>query len=341
MIVIMRKDASEEMIGNVIDTLEKQDIKIHRSDGVNNTVLGCVGNINGIDQSLISVIEGVREVVRVSKPYKLSNRIFHPDDTIIKIGNVTIGGREIVMMAGPCALENEEQVHTIAELVSKAGASILRGGAFKPRTSPYSFQGLGEQGLIFMSEAAKAHGLLTISEVMDITKIDLVSKYCDIIQIGARNMQNFILLKEVGKTKKPVLLKRGPSATYEEWLMAAEYIMSEGNSSVMLCERGIRTFETYTRNTLDIAAIPIIKKLSHLPIIADPSHGTGRRDKILPMSRASVAAGADGLIVEVHNEPSKALSDGAQSLYPEQFEQLMKELKIIAGAVDREIKNGI
>jgi len=341
MIVIMKKGATEEMIGTVIQKMKDQGLHIHRSDGLNNTILGCVGNVNGVDESQISVMDGVREVVRVSKPYKLSNRIFHPENTVIKIGDVTIGGNKIIMMAGPCAVENEEQIHLIAEKVSKSGASILRGGAFKPRTSPYSFQGLGEEGLKYMRDAGKANKLLTVSEVMDITKIDVVCEYCDIIQIGARNMQNFILLKEVGKVDKPVLLKRGPSATYEEWLMAAEYIMSEGNEKVMLCERGIRTFETYTRNTLDIAAIPIIKKLSHLPIIVDPSHGTGRRDKVAPMARASVAAGADGLIIEVHHDPDKALSDGAQSLYPEQFNDMMNELSIIAASVNREIKNGV
>ncbi len=337
MIVIMKKGASKEAIESVIKKLKSHNITIHRSDGVRNTIIGCVGNVNGLDQSLISVLPDVREVVKVSKPFKLSNRIFHPEDTVININDVIIGGNEVVMMAGPCTIENEDQINIIAEKVKKAGAKILRGGAFKPRTSPYSFQGLGEEGLKLMKNAAESNGLLTVSEVMDILKIDVVCEYCDIIQIGARNMQNFILLKEVGKTQKPVLLKRGASATYEEWLMAAEYIMAEGNTNVILCERGIRTFETYTRNTIDLAAIPTIKTLSHLPIIADPSHGTGRRDKVAPMARAAIAAGADGLMIEVHHEPENALSDGAQSLYPDQFEQLMKELSIISNAVNRRI----
>lgn len=341
MIVIMKKGAPAESIESVIRELENHNLTIHRSDGIRNTILGCVGNVDGLDQSLISVMPHVREVVKVSKPYKLSNRIFHPEDTVIRIDGVIIGGKEIIIMAGPCAVETEEQINMIAEHVKKSGAKILRGGAYKPRTSPYSFQGLGKQGLAFLKEAAKSNNLLTVSEIMDITKLDVVCDYCDILQIGARNMQNFTLLKEVGRTRKPVLLKRGPSATYEEWLMAAEYIMAEGNSRIILCERGIRTFETYTRNTLDLAAIPVIKKLSHLPVIADPSHGTGRRDKVLPMARASIAAGADGLLIEVHHDPNHALSDGAQSLYPEQFNQLMQELSIITGAVNREICNAV
>ncbi|MCI0365375.1 MAG: 3-deoxy-7-phosphoheptulonate synthase [Phycisphaerales bacterium] len=312
---------------------------VHRSSGVKHTVLGAVGAVLDFDTRNIELLEGVREVVRISAPYKLASRSFRPDGTRVQLGKgIVIGGEEIVVMAGPCSAESREQVLAVAEVVSRNGAKILRGGAFKPRTSPYSFQGLGEPALKWLREAADKHNLLVISEVMDHTKIPLMLDYADILQVGARNMQNFDLLKELGKARKPVMVKRGLAATIEEWLLSAEYVMQGGNYDVILCERGIRTFESYTRNTLDLAAIPVIHKLSHLPIVVDPSHGTGRRDKVAPMARAAVAAGADGVMVEVHNDPERALSDGAQSLYPDQFTQLMRELRIIAPAVERSIR---
>jgi len=284
------------------------------------------------------LLEGVREVVRITQPFKLASRQFKPQGTIIDLGRgVKIGGSDIVVAAGPCSVESREQILSITESVSKAGARILRGGAFKPRTSPYAFQGLGEKGLQWMREAADKFNLFVVSEVMDPSQIQMMGAYVDIFQVGARNMQNYFLLRALGEVQKPVLLKRGMSATIEELLLSAEYILSGGNYNVVLCERGIRTFETATRNTLDIAAIPVIQKLSHLPIVADPSHGTGRRDKVPPMARAAVAAGADGLLIEVHNDPDRALSDGAQSLYPANFAQLMGELRIIALAVGRRL----
>jgi 3-deoxy-7-phosphoheptulonate synthase len=284
----------------------------------------------------VEVLPGVGEVHRISSPYKLVARSFRPEGTVVKFANgVTVGGPEVVIMAGPCSVESHDQLFAVAETVSKSGAKFLRGGAFKPRTSPYSFQGLGEEALKLMRQAADKFGLLVVSEVMEISQIPLMLPYVDILQVGARNMQNFNLLRELGKVRKPVLLKRGIAATIEELLLSAEYLLAGGNYEVIVCERGIRTFETYTRNTLDISAIPIVKKLSHLPIVADPSHGTGRRDKVAPMGRAAIAAGADGLLVEVHNCPDKALSDGAQSLYPEQFVELMGQLRIIAPAVGR------
>jgi len=286
----------------------------------------------------IELLEGVAEVVRISAPYKLASRHFRPEGSVIQLGKgVAVGGEQVVMMAGPCSVESAEQIETIATLVAEQGVRVLRGGAFKPRTSPYSFQGLGMKGLQLLRATADAHDLLVVSEVMDHTQLPMIMDYVDVLQVGARNMQNYNLLKEVGKVPKPVLLKRGISATLEELLLSAEYIMMGGNYNVILCERGIRTFESYTRNTLDISAIPVIKKLSHLPIIVDPSHGTGRRDKVPPMARAALAAGADGLLIEVHSDPEKALSDGAQSLYPVQFERLIKELRMIAPAVGRTI----
>jgi len=337
MIIVMEDDATADQIDTVSNKIRKMGFRPHRNNGVNRTIIGVIGDTRKADPRDFEVEKGVREVLRVTEPYKLVGRSFHPNDSIIKIGDVTIGGDEVIIMAGPCSVENEDQIYTIAHAVKKTGAKILRGGAFKPRTSPYSFQGLGEEGLKYMRKAADEENLLTVSEVMEIGTIDLVSKYVDILQIGARNMQNFPLLKAVGRTQKPVLLKRGMAATIEELLMAAEYIISEGNSNIILCERGIRTFETYTRNTMDISAIPVVKKLSHLPIIADPSHGTGKRDKVIPMARAAVAAGADGLIIEVHSNPDKALSDGAQSLMPEQFESLIEELRVIAWAIGRKV----
>ncbi len=335
MVVVMEEIASEDEIQNVIAKLTEMKFDVHRSTGVNQTVLGAIGDKRGLDSRMLEVLPGVHKVVPITEPYKLSSRTFHPEDTVIKIGGVEIGGDRLVMMAGPCSVETAQQIHAIAKLVRQSGAAVLRGGAFKPRTSPYSFQGLGEQGLRWLREAARENGMVSVSEVMESQHIPLLVEYVDILQVGARNMQNFSLLRELGKIRKPVLLKRGLAATIEEMLMAAEYIMAGGNYQVILCERGIRTFENYTRSTLDISAIPIVKKLSHLPIIADPSHATGRRDKVAPMARAAIAAGAHGLLIEVHNQPEQALSDGAQSLYPEQFRQLMAELKIIAKAINQ------
>jgi 3-deoxy-7-phosphoheptulonate synthase len=301
-------------------------------------VIGAVGVHPDFDPRDIEVLDGVREVVRITQPYKLASRAFRPEGTIVNLGNgVKVGGTEVVVGAGPCAVESAAQIDSVAETVARLGAKLLRGGAFKPRSSPYSFQGLGEAGLKLMREAADRNGLLVVTEVMDPSQVALVLEYADLMQVGARNMQNYHLLRALGEIRKPVLLKRGMSATIEELLLSAEYILSGGNYDVILCERGIRTFETATRNTLDIAAIPVIKKLSHLPIFADPSHGTGRRDKVAPMARAAVAAGADGLLIEVHPDPEHALSDGAQSLFPEQFAKLMDELRIIAPAVGRSV----
>jgi 3-deoxy-7-phosphoheptulonate synthase len=309
---------------------------VHRSSGASRVVLGVVGS-GKVDPRLIEMLEGVHEVLRISEPYKLASRTFKPEDTVFATGDVRIGGDEVIVMAGPCSAETETQVHTTAAAVKRAGAKVLRGGAFKPRSSPYSFQGLGEDGLQMLRAAANAHDLKLITEVMDISQIELIDRYADFFQVGARNMQNFTLLRELGRARKPVMLKRGISATIEEWLLSAEYILSGGNTSVILCERGIRTFESATRNTLDISAIPVVKQLSHLPVFVDPSHGTGRRDKVSPMARAAVAAGADGLIIEVHCDPDHALSDGAQSMFPTQFDRLMAELRIIAPAIGRSI----
>jgi 3-deoxy-7-phosphoheptulonate synthase len=338
MIVAMQERASEQQIQAVIERLVELGFEVHRSTGKLQTVLGAVGARVDFDIRDVEVMDGVKEVHRISSPYKLVARSFRPEGTTVKLRNgVSVGGEDVVVMAGPCSVESREQLFTIAEIVAKAGARMLRGGAFKPRTSPYSFQGLGEEGLKLLKEAGDKFGLLVISEVMEISQIPLMEPYVDIYQVGARNMQNFNLLRELGKVRKPVMLKRGIAATIEEMLLSAEYIMAGGNYEIILCERGIRTFETYTRNTLDISAIPIVHKLSHLPITADPSHGTGRRDKVSPMARAAVAAGADAVIVEVHHQPDKALSDGAQSLYPEQFAKLMEELRMIAPAVGRKI----
>jgi 3-deoxy-7-phosphoheptulonate synthase len=338
MIVAMQERASEEQIQAVIERLVELGFEVHRSTGKLQTVLGAVGARVDFDIRDVEVMDGVKEVHRISSPYKLVARSFRPEGTTVRLRNgVSIGGDDVVVMAGPCSVESPEQLFTIAEIVSKSGARVLRGGAFKPRTSPYSFQGMGEDGLKLLKEAGEKFGLLVISEVMEISQIPLMESYVDIYQVGARNMQNFNLLRELGKVRKPVMLKRGIAATIEEMLLSAEYIMAGGNYELILCERGIRTFETYTRNTLDISAIPIVHKLSHLPITADPSHGTGRREKVSPMARAAVAAGADAIIVEVHHQPDKALSDGAQSLYPEQFRKLMDELRMIAPAVGRKI----
>jgi 3-deoxy-7-phosphoheptulonate synthase len=338
MIVAMQEGADEPQIQSVIEHLVEMGFEVHRSTGARMTVLGAVGSGIDFDIRILELLPGVQEVHRISSPYKLAGRSFRPEGTVVRLGNeVAVGGQEVVVMAGPCSVESREQLFSTAEAIQKAGAKVLRGGAFKPRSSPYSFQGHGEEALKLLREAGDHFRLLVISEVMEISQIPLMLPYVDILQVGARNMQNFNLLRELGKIRKPILLKRGIAATLEELLLSAEYIMAGGNYEVILCERGIRTFETYTRNTMDISAIPIVHKLSHLPITADPSHGTGRRDKVAPMARAAVAAGADALLIEVHCDPDKALSDGAQSLFPEQFSKLMDELRMIAPAVGRKI----
>jgi 3-deoxy-7-phosphoheptulonate synthase len=338
MVIVMEQSASEEQVQKIIETLVEAGYDVHRSTGVNYTVLGAVGVPRVmIDPQSLELLPGVREVVKISAPYKLVGRTFKPEDTVVDMGGVKVGGPEVIVMAGPCSVETREQVGIVGRAVSASGARILRGGAFKPRTSPYSFQGHGEEALVWMREVGDETGIAVVSEVMDVRSIEMMLGYVDCMQVGARNMQNYDLLKELGKTRKPVLLKRGLSATIEEWLLSAEYILAGGNNQVILCERGIRTFENATRNTLDISAIPVVKKKSHLPIVLDPSHGTGRRDMVIPMARAAVAAGADGLIIEVHNNPEKALSDGAQSLYPEQFDRLMGELRIIAPVLGRSL----
>ena len=337
MVVVMRERATDAQVQGVIAKLMEMGFDVHRSTGALRTVLGAVGGSRQFDTALLEVLDGVQEVHRITEPYKLASRTFKPDNTVIHVGDLRIGGDEVVVMAGPCSAESEEQVEASAAAVKRAGAKVLRGGAFKPRSSPYSFQGLGEEGLRLLKSAADRHNLKLITEVMDISQLELIERYADILQVGARNMQNFTLLRELGHSKVPVMLKRGLSATIEEWLMSAEYILAGGNMNVMLCERGIRTFESYTRNTLDISAIPVVQKLSHLPIVVDPSHGTGKRDKVAPMARAAVAAGADGLIIEVHCDPDHALSDGAQSMFPAQFDRLMAELRIIAPAIGRSI----
>ncbi len=337
MVVVMEERASEEQVQHVIAQLVEKGFDVHRSTGQLRSVLGAVGGNRSFDTRLIEVMDGVHEVLRITEPYKLASRTFKPERTTVSFGEFRVGGGEVIVMAGPCSVETDAQISASAAAVRKAGAKVLRGGAFKPRSSPYSFQGLGEEGLRMMRAAADAEGLKVASEVMDVSQIELVARYADILQVGARNMQNYTLLRELGKIRTPVLLKRGISATIEEWLLSAEYVLSGGNTDVILCERGIRTFESYTRNTMDISAIPVVQKLSHLPIVADPSHGTGLRDKVTPMARAAVAAGADGLIIEVHPDPDKALSDGAQSIFPSQFDRLMAELRIIAPAIGRSI----
>jgi 3-deoxy-7-phosphoheptulonate synthase len=337
MLVVMQEGAEEAQTQNVIDRLVSMGFIVHRSSGMLHTVLGGVGPVGDVDPIEFEVMPGVKECHRIVSPYKLASRHFKPAGTRIKIGDVEIGGDQVIVMAGPCSVENPDQIGQVAEAVAASGAKVLRGGAFKPRTSPYSFQGMGEEGLKLLRAAADRNRLLLVSEVMDQTQIPLLAEYVDILQVGARNMQNYNLLRELGALRKPVLLKRGISATIEELLLSAEYILSGGNYDVILCERGIRTFENSTRNTMDISAIPVVKALSHLPILADPSHATGRRDKVLPMARAAVAAGADGLLVEVHHDPDHALSDGAQSLFPAQFAELMNQLRIIAPAVGRTV----
>jgi 3-deoxy-7-phosphoheptulonate synthase len=337
MVVVMRERATDAQVQTVIAKLMEMGFDVHRSTGELRTVLGAVGGTRQFDTALLEVLDGVQEVHRITEPYKLASRTFKPDNTVITVGDVRVGGDEVIVMAGPCSAETEEQVETTAAAVKRAGAKVLRGGAFKPRSSPYSFQGLGEEGLRLLKAAADRHNLKLITEIMDLSQLDLIERYTDILQVGARNMQNFTLLRELGHTRTPIMLKRGISATIEEWLLSAEYILAGGNMNVMLCERGIRTFESYTRNTFDISAIPVVQQLSHLPVLADPSHGTGKRDKVAPMARAAVAAGCDGLLIEVHSDPDHALSDGAQSLFPKQFDRLMAELRIIAPAIGRSI----
>jgi 3-deoxy-7-phosphoheptulonate synthase len=336
-VVVLEKNISDKSIENVIQHLEEFGFAVHKSTGVEQIILGAIGVKPDFDTRKVKILDGVAEVYRITEPFKLASRTFQKEDTIIKIRDVSIGDNEVVMMAGPCSVENEDQIFAIAEIVAKSGAKILRGGAFKPRTSPYAFQGLGENGLKFLRNAADKYNLLVITEVMESSQINLIEEYTDIFQVGARNMQNFSLLRDLGKITKPIMLKRGLAATVEDWLMSAEYILANGNREVLLCERGIRTFETYTRNTFDLSAIPVVHKRSHLPVIADPSHATGLRDKVLPMARAAVAAGADGLMVEVHNDPDKALSDGPQALLPEQYLELMQQVKLIASVIGRKM----
>jgi len=337
MVVVMGPGADEAQIEEVASRLRLMGLSVHRSDGKDRIILGAVGDLGALDVEDIRHLPGVQDVVRISVPYKLVSRTFQPESTIVTVGKAQIGGKQVAIMAGPCAVESEEQVEAVAFAVARSGAFILRGGAYKPRTSPYTFQGLGEEGLRILRRCADRHGLAVISEVLDTQHIPILEKWVDVLQVGARNMQNFALLRELGHARKPVMVKRGLSATIEEWLLSAEYILSGGNNDVMLCERGIRTFETATRNTFDFSAIPVVKKLSHLPIIADPSHGAGRRDMVAQLARAAVAAGADGLIIEVHTDPDHALSDGAQSMFPSQFDRLMAELRIIAPAIGRSI----
>ncbi len=330
MVIVMKKNAREEVIESLSNKMKNLGCEVHKMIGDNQCILGLVGDTTKIDPSQIKANIDVEKLLVIKDPFKLASRDSHPEDTIIDVDGVKIGGGNIVIMAGPCAVENETQIMTIAKAIKTSGANIIRGGAFKPRTSPYSFQGMGKDGLKLLRKAKEATGLPIVTEIMDEINFDIVEEYTDILQIGARNMQNFSLLKRAGKSSKPILLKRGMSATIEELLMSAEYIMSKGNQQVILCERGIRTFETYTRNTLDISAIPAIKELSHLPIIVDPSHATGRWSMIEPLSKAAIACGADGLMIEVHNQPELAVSDGGQSLKPEKFEKLMRSIEKIA-----------
>jgi 3-deoxy-7-phosphoheptulonate synthase len=338
MIIVCEAKATEAQISAVQQKIREAGLVVHRSDGVEHTILGVVGDRNRLDTGIVSMMPGVRDIVIVSTPYKIASREFHPEDTIVRVGESTVvGGTDVVVMAGPCAVENADQIESSAAQVASTGARILRGGAFKPRTSPYSYQGLGIEGLKLLRKAADSHGLAVVTEVMSVEQIETVTEYADLLQIGARNMQNYPLLTALGRAGKPILLKRGMSATIQEWLMSAEYILNEGNPDVILCERGIRTFETATRNTLDISAVPVIKYMSHLPIIVDPSHGVGTRRFVAAMARAAVAAGADGIMVEVHPNPDKALSDGPQSLNFEEFGLLMNRCRIIATTIGRRL----
>jgi len=336
-IIVMNGKTDDADVEKVIQKLQEMGHKVHISRGERRIILGVIGDVENLASVPFYAFNGVEEIIRILKPYKLASREFKDFDTVVKVKDITIGGKEVIVMAGPCVVENEKQIFETAQQVKAAGAKILRGGAFKPRTSPYSFQGLGEEGLKLLAQAGKEASLAVVTEVMSVNQIELVGKYTDIFQVGARNMQNFVLLKELGKTKKPILLKRGMSATIEELLLSAEYILSQGNYEVILCERGIRTFENYTRNTLDLSAVPSLKRLSHLPIIVDPSHATGRWRLVSPMAKAAIAVGADGLLIEVHPDPKSSLSDGAQTLRIDTFAQLMKELGPIVQAVGREL----
>jgi 3-deoxy-7-phosphoheptulonate synthase len=339
MLVVMRAHATEEQVRGVCQKIESLGYRAHAIPGAERTAIGITGNQGEVEPAALEEMPGVQEVIRVTKPYKLVSRDIKENNTIVRFprSRATIGGSELAVIAGPCSIESREQAFAVAERISRAGAQFFRGGAYKPRTSPYSFQGLGEEALQIMAEIRDQFGLVIVTEAVDNESVDLVEKYGDVIQIGARNMQNFSLLKRTGRAKKPVLLKRGLAATLEELLMAAEYVMSEGNYNVILCERGVRTFADHTRNTLDLSIVPAVQRLSHLPIVVDPSHGTGKRNKVTPLSRAAVAVGADGLMVEVHNQPDKALSDGMQSLFPDQFDELMVEIRQIAPVVGRTV----
>jgi 3-deoxy-7-phosphoheptulonate synthase len=339
MLVVMQSNATEEQVRAVCAQIESLGFRAHPMPGAGRTAIGITGNSGAIETGSLDSMPGVVECIAVSKPYKLVSRDLKPENTIVRIptpsGEVTFGGKAVGVVAGPCAIETREQAFTIAERVRGAGARLFRGGAYKPRTSPYAFQGLGEEGLRILAAVRDKFGLGIVTEAIDNESLDLVEQYADVIQIGARNMQNFSLLKRAGRARKPVLLKRGMSATLDEFLMAAEYVMSEGNYNVILCERGVRTFADHTRNTLDLSVIPAVQRLSHLPIVVDPSHGTGRRNKVLPLSRAAIAVGADGILVEVHHDPAKALSDGPQSILPEEFDELMREARAIAAVLGR------
>jgi 3-deoxy-7-phosphoheptulonate synthase len=341
MLVVMQANATEEQVRAVCTKIETLGYRAHPIPGAQRTAIGVTGNSGAVEQGTLEEMSGVQEVIRVSKPYKLVSRDVKQEDTVVRFKDTdgTFGGRHLGIIAGPCSIESPEQAFTVAERVAKAGARFFRGGAFKPRTSPYAFQGLGEEGLKIMAEIRERFNLRIVTEALDYESLDLVAEYADVIQIGARNMQNFSLLKRAGRLRKPVMLKRGMSATLEEFLMAAEYILSEGNYQVILCERGVRTFADHTRNTLDLSIVPAVQKVSHLPIIVDPSHGTGKRDKVIQMSRAAVATGADGLMVEVHHDPDRALSDGAQSIFPDQFDELMSQIRQIAAVVNRNVQD--
>jgi len=337
MIIVMKQGATQDQVTNVTARIQQWGCQAHISEGEERTIIGVIGNGRPLDREPIERMTGVERTVPILRPFKLASRDFHPKDTVINLNGVSIGGKQLTVMAGPCSVESREQLLEAAHAVKEAGAKVLRGGAYKPRTSPYSFQGMGEEGLKLLAEAREETGLLIVTEVMEPDLVPLVSTYADILQIGARSMQNYALLHAVGEAQKPVLLKRGMMSTMEELLMSAEYILSHGNNRIILCERGIRTFEPYTRNTLDVSAIPMLKQLSHLPVVADPSHGTGKWELVEPVTRAAVAAGADGLLIEVHPHPEEALSDGAQSLKPERFSALMENLASIAEAVGRQL----
>jgi 3-deoxy-7-phosphoheptulonate synthase len=340
MLVVMKAHATEEQVRAVCERVESLGYRAHAIPGAQRTAIGITGNKGAMEPGTLEEMSGVQEVIQVSKPYKLVSRDAKEEDTVIRFAGSdgSFGGRDLGIVAGPCSIESREQAFTIAERVAKAGARFFRGGAYKPRTSPYAFQGMGEEGLKIMAEIRERFGLRLITEALDDESLELVAEYADVVQIGARNMQNFSLLKKAGRQRKPVMLKRGMSATLEEFLMAAEYILSEGNYNVILCERGVRTFADHTRNTLDLSIVPAVQRLSHLPIVVDPSHGTGKRNKVRPLSRAAVAVGADGLMVEVHHDPDRALSDGMQSIYPDQFDELMQEIRQIAAILHRNVQ---